>query len=191
MTHYERLGVSAEATTTEIRAAYRRLARRFHPDALGGNDSVEMSAINEAWRVLGDAGRRAVYDGGLRRAAAPPRPVNDPGERYSVPADALVDDGRPARFPIWAVVALVVLGAIFVFTAGALQNDAADPPTDGLLRNGECVDVNETLAAVEVPCSGPHQYVVEQFVTPDTSCPIETREFRDSQGMGKVCVVAP
>src|SRR5262245_31566063 len=58
--HYTVLGVQRIADRRAIQAAYRALARGAHPD-FGGDDS-SMARINEAWRVLGDAARRAEYD---------------------------------------------------------------------------------------------------------------------------------
>ena len=68
--HYVRLGVTRTATHAEIRTAYRRLAQRLHPDTHGGVVSAEMVAVNEAWRVLSDEGRRSAYDAKLRVDAA-------------------------------------------------------------------------------------------------------------------------
>jgi DnaJ-class molecular chaperone len=63
--HYRKLGVTRTATHAEIRTAYRHLAQRLHPDTHGGVVSAEMVAINEAWRVLSDKGRRSAYDAKL------------------------------------------------------------------------------------------------------------------------------
>jgi len=61
--HYEILGVPEEAESDQIKRAYRRLARKLHPDVNPGKKADEaMSNINEAYHVLGDAGRRASYD---------------------------------------------------------------------------------------------------------------------------------
>lgn len=73
-TYYEVLGVPSRASAAEIRAAYRAAARRRHPDAGGTADA--MQALNQAWHVLGDPGRRAAYDrslaaGGGASGAAP------------------------------------------------------------------------------------------------------------------------
>jgi curved DNA-binding protein CbpA len=57
---YEVLQVDRRAEPEVIRAAYRALARKNHPD-FGGSVRM-MSAINEAWAVLGDPARRAAYD---------------------------------------------------------------------------------------------------------------------------------
>src|SRR5688500_6811551 len=53
---YDVLGVAGDASADEIHAAYRRLARRLHPD-MGGADLAEMARVNAAWKVLGDPGR--------------------------------------------------------------------------------------------------------------------------------------
>lgn len=65
MTHYETLGVEPTATEDEIRAAYRRLARKYHPDVSTEPDREAMiRAINEARDVLLDAERRRAHDVG-------------------------------------------------------------------------------------------------------------------------------
>lgn len=58
--HYSTLGISAGASSSEIKAAYRRLVKQHHPDA--GGDSERILALNAAWEVLGDAIQREAYD---------------------------------------------------------------------------------------------------------------------------------
>jgi len=58
--HYDVLQVSPHAEPDVIRAAFRALARRHHPDF--GGDQRRMMQINEAWSVLGNRKRRAAYD---------------------------------------------------------------------------------------------------------------------------------
>lgn len=69
MNHYLTLGLDPGTDAPAIRSAYRRLARRCHPD-FGGN-AADMARLNEAWRILGDPVRRASYDAQL--AVATPR----------------------------------------------------------------------------------------------------------------------
>lgn len=61
--YYEILGVSPGATEAEIKAAYRRLARKFHPDVskeAGAEDKFK--SVNEAYEALKDPTKRASYD---------------------------------------------------------------------------------------------------------------------------------
>lgn len=57
---YAVLGVPATAGADQIKAAYRALVKRHHPDA--GGDDTAILAINAAWAVLGDGDRRRHYD---------------------------------------------------------------------------------------------------------------------------------
>ncbi len=68
-THYETLGVSETATQVEIKRAYRRLARKYHPDRNKKKGAEEkFKEINSAYQVLGDPGRRQIYDYTLRQS---------------------------------------------------------------------------------------------------------------------------
>ena len=61
--YYEVLGVSRTATSSDIRRAYRKQARQYHPDVNRENGAEEQfKEINEAYEVLADDDRRAAYD---------------------------------------------------------------------------------------------------------------------------------
>ncbi|MBB6049113.1 DnaJ C-terminal domain-containing protein [Armatimonas rosea] len=62
--YYATLGVPKTATEKEIKAAYRKLARKHHPDVNPGNKGAEdkFKEISEAHEVLGDAEKRKKYD---------------------------------------------------------------------------------------------------------------------------------
>ncbi len=62
--YYETLGVPKAATDDEIRSAFRKLARKYHPDVAKDKKAAEekFKEINEAYEVLGDSEKRKKYD---------------------------------------------------------------------------------------------------------------------------------
>ena len=76
--YYELLGIARKAPQKEIRQAYRKLARKYHPDLNPGDKSSEekFKQVQEAYDVLSDTKKRQMYDqfgfDAERRGAAPP-----------------------------------------------------------------------------------------------------------------------
>ncbi len=62
--YYATLGVSRSAKPEEIRKAYRRLARKYHPDVNPGNKAAEekFKELSQAYEIIGDDKKRQVYD---------------------------------------------------------------------------------------------------------------------------------
>jgi molecular chaperone DnaJ len=62
--YYESLGLNKNATDDDIKKAYRKLAKKFHPDANPGNKEAEVrfKEVSEAYAVLIDHEKRAMYD---------------------------------------------------------------------------------------------------------------------------------
>jgi molecular chaperone DnaJ len=139
---YAVLGVSPAATTAEIKAAYRTLVKRHHPDA--GGDDTRIVALNAAWEVLGDGERRRRYDaqhggrrvgigvggndGGGRERGADPRAASQQGGRHS--DGLLLEWLRLVYAPIdrW-------LGQVINPFSAQLRALAADPYDDQLMED--------------------------------------------------------
>ncbi len=97
---YTLLGVAKNASADDIRKAYRKLAKQFHPDLNPGNKMAEekFKAVSAANELLSDTDKRARYDRGeideTGAEKAPPRPSYrqyaeaGPGERYAYTAGA-------------------------------------------------------------------------------------------------------
>lgn len=92
---YALLGVSPQAEPDVIRAAYRVLARRYHPDRLGAalRDS-RMAEINQAYEVLSCPERRRVYDQWCRHADQ--RRHGTLVQRHEMTAPSLIHPSHPS-----------------------------------------------------------------------------------------------
>jgi molecular chaperone DnaJ len=77
--YYKALGVTTKASADEIKRAYRKLAKQYHPDSTGGDKAKEsrFKDISNAYDVLGDAKKKKLYDeiraGGFRAGPGDPR----------------------------------------------------------------------------------------------------------------------
>lgn len=72
-THYDSLSVTEDAPDEVIKAAYRALSLKHHPDKAGNKPQSrwKMQRINDAYAVLSDPQKRADYDAQLRRERSP------------------------------------------------------------------------------------------------------------------------
>jgi len=89
------LGISSKATADEIRSAYRRLAKEFHPDHYeGGNERFR--EIQEAYSVLGNRSRRRDYERNIKKVLikTPPRQPPYTQPEPLIPEDEPVDAGK-------------------------------------------------------------------------------------------------
>ena len=111
---YAVLGVERTATPSVIRAAYRDLVARYHPDKHSGNPleglaAEKMAEINRAYEILSDPKRRAAYD---RGGAGP----------YAVPNAAWPQAGGTKNSRLVKIIALVLaLPFLFRFGRGLVR----------------------------------------------------------------------
>ena len=76
---YDLLGVAASASAAEIQKAYRKLAKKHHPDLNRGDKSAEdkFKEISSAYNLLGDAEKRKRFDASEIDASGTERPSSD------------------------------------------------------------------------------------------------------------------
>ena len=132
------LGVSPAATAAEIKAAYRALVKRHHPDA--GGDDRTILALNAAWEVLGDGERRRRHDlrhpphGDRPGAASKPR---EPGVavKSAQPGRSAVHDAALQQWlqQVHAPIDRLLAQVINPFPA-QLKALSADPYDDSLME---------------------------------------------------------
>jgi curved DNA-binding protein CbpA len=100
---YKTLQVDPEAEDEVIAAAYRRLARKYHPDTAGDPAAAavardRMTVLNAAWELIGDPGRRAAFDRRRNiRAALSGRTTDEPTGSAGAPPDVVSRDWTSGR----------------------------------------------------------------------------------------------
>jgi hypothetical protein len=160
-----------------------------HPDR-SAEDAGTMAAVNEAYRVLRDPGRRALYDSEL--AARSRQATTQPGRSPTASPYVQVPDLSPARYPWKLVIGGAIVGAAVVIGAAALYEPRPPARPDNVLRPGSCVAIELNRDVREVACSGGDDDLVVAEVVPfDGNCPLGLSAYRDSQGLGFACVRPP
>ena len=190
VTHYERLGIKPNASADEVRFAYRRLARVYHPDAGGDQDSAEMAELNSAWRALSDPGRRRMYDASLRNGDRPTvRPAETQRrneEKY--PVTVRLESDSP-HFPVrWMIFAGIVVMVLIVIAGNVVSGGKTSPTARPMIQPGSCLKVLENLDVSVVDCSEPHDGVTVSVIAFTETCPADLETHRDRQGLGFACM---
>jgi curved DNA-binding protein CbpA len=119
--HYQTLGLTPGAGADEVRAAYLRRMREHHPDLRPGDPDAARTAlaVNAAYAVLGDPGRRRTYDAS-RSTAGPSAPARVTAPEPPRPR-AYSEQRVATRQAVSATVlrlaaAALVLGLVLLFT---------------------------------------------------------------------------
>lgn len=105
--YYRTLGVNQRAELAEIKQAYRKLAKEFHPDCNQSIDTCEqIIAINQAYEVLSNPQSRANYDSAI--GIVPKRSARPPAPKRARTADSLEDWLAQVSDPIFHLLDLVI-----------------------------------------------------------------------------------
>lgn len=195
--------MAPDAPPHVIRESYRARARQHHPDRVaatantpGGAD--EMARINEAYRVLGDPGRRAMYDRSLAGGAPATVHRDDPADDIhadpDVDARSFVDrpnplaPAGPARVPWKLMLVAAVVGSVLVLVSAAMSDAPADEVPDGIIRTDSCVRIEPNGDAREIACTGVDDTIVELLIPTEAQCPVGLEPHRDRLGLGIACI---
>ena len=138
--HYDALGIGADASPVSIKAAYRAIAREKHPDKNNGDDSEEFRKATEAYRILSDPESRMQYD----------------VSRGTVQDDEVTDCTTPGAPRGGSVVVRVGLADVYRGCTRTVRFERYDTPTQGRLAVVQVRISSGTphLARVVVPGEG-------------------------------------
>ena len=132
---YKILQVDSEAEDEVIQAAYRRLARKYHPDLATTADAANrMAAINAAWELIGEPAKRQAFDrkrAPLKTRPVPPTDASDPAQAAAGGAagtggsSGATERGGPASAE----------GRAGSSSAGERSSSGSAPPTETVSRD--------------------------------------------------------
>jgi len=194
--YYETLGVPKSATADEIKKAYRRLARKHHPDAGGSEEKFKQ--VGEAYEILSDTEKRAQYDqyGAYFGGNVPPGAGGPGGAGAGWPGGA-GGAGGPGGFQYTTNVDMGDLGDLFgnLFGGGA-GGQSAGPQRSSASRGRDltyevALSFEEALAGVSTKvdvqrtesCPTCHGSGAAPGTSPVT-CPVCKGTGHSAQGQG-------
>jgi molecular chaperone DnaJ len=158
--HYGTLGVREEASQDEVKAAYRKLAKKWHPDRNHGDKAAEdrFKEISAAYETIGDADRRERYD--RSRAGRPPgggraMPAGGTGERSPRASHAYQADAREGA-------------SVRIDLQAAFHGTLAETQAEGIRRCRACDGSGAVVAGyLACPaCGGIQGFLRKMFLAP-------------------------
>ncbi|MEZ4359762.1 MAG: DnaJ C-terminal domain-containing protein [Kofleriaceae bacterium] len=155
---YDALGVKKNATAEEIRKAYRKLARKHHPDVNPGNRKAEeaFKAASNAYEVLSDEKRRAAYDEFGDASLQTGFDANQARERARWQSARHQRGGGGSPFGQGAA----------DFDLSELFGRARQPARGGDLRTTVEMDLRQAIAGTEITVDIPEQGQVRVRIPP-------------------------
>jgi molecular chaperone DnaJ len=146
--YYKVLGVPKTAKADEIKSSYRKLARKYHPDANKGDHDAEerFKEISEAYNTLSDEKKRKEYDearsmfGGFRGAASRPGQPGQPGGGFGFDLGDLFGGNAPGQ---------TAGGGGLGDILGGMFGGGGRPGTQTRPRRGADVETETTLSFSE------------------------------------------
>lgn len=140
--YYEVLGIAPDATLTDIKKAYRNLARVYHPDTGDTSDTLQFVAITEAYQTLIDEELRAVYDRQLKAQHA--RDAYDAARDRVAHAAAVGRSRQELRPFYWMLIGFVLFFflmlialAVIMVEYGPERVQVEDPNSTNWIMEGD------------------------------------------------------
>ena len=161
VSHYTLLQIAPDATPQQLRQAFRRLSKRYHPDTTELPQAQAQEAVNrlqQAYLTLSDPVRRQAYDAALQRPMPPPRVVQPLPVRRALSGGewfALLLLGLAVAFSLVLGVGLAWARGAALFTAPSWW---ASADQTGVVIAVPSADVRSAAppdAALQPPTAGP------------------------------------
>ncbi|MFZ5502835.1 MAG: J domain-containing protein [Pseudomonadota bacterium] len=132
MNHYETLEVSPKASQEVLKAAYKSLMQRYHPDKNPGDTEAASHSVlvTQAYEILSDAGKRAAYDAELERQQQSQNVVIRERVRYVQKPAPRSNAAYKPHWLLWLIFGLMVVAVGFTWLSSGRKSASAIPAQD-------------------------------------------------------------